>query len=381
MPLSPLITFSTPDGKPLSGPVPVADPDTSGLTGCHGEEFWHCVYTVQKDCFYALLYGVDFARIHEPLTIVKQIDKMSVPLMKYLVSGTFLQKVEIRWFQYNEKKGKTEEYFRMTLEHVRLHSIKYRLPDVKERAFEQYGHLEEIQLMYQKITWCYTKGTILYTDIWDDAFGEFDRKDFSEKKDATEDPIETPLIGPLQLKFTSGSFEEPQDGFQFDKKATVKFTFESNREPDYKENKVYAKLFAMYNGKTEDMGQINEGRLVNSNSWGTEFKLRRLEAYEKDPDRSSDAKVDYYAVIENAFASNNNFRSDSITIPKEKNIAIDFFDEDNAVFSDFSFVPNAGNEIAVRDGSTSLSLECDEFGILFNTIAMNVQTANSTRYG
>ena len=323
MPLSPVIIFYAPDGKPLSGPVAVVDPDTPGLTGCYGEEFGHCVYTVRKDYFYALLYGVDFVRKHEPLVMVKQLDKMSVPLMKYLVSGTFLQKVEIRWFQYNEKKGKTEEYFRMTLEHVRLHSIRYRLPDVKERAFERYGHLEEIQLMYQKFTWLCTKGTILYTDIWNDAFGEFDRKDFSEKKDATEDPIETPLIEPLQLKFTAGSFEEPQDGFRFDKKATVKFTFESSRKPDNKENKVYAKLFAMYDNNTEDMGQINEGRLIDGANWSTEFRLRKPTSFEKDTDRASDATVEYYAMIENSYAINNNFKSDSFEVAADP-VGFDF---------------------------------------------------------
>lgn len=318
MPLSPTITFSGPDGKTLPGPVEITDPECSSLTGCYGEEFEHCVYTIQKDYFYALLYGVDFIRKHEPLTIVKQLDKMSVPLMKYLVNGTFLQKVEIRWFQYNEKKGKTEEYFRMTLEHVRLHSIKYLLPDVKNTNFERYGHLEEIQLMYQKITWLYTKGTILYTDIWNDAFGEFDQKDFSENTDAIAGLTEMPLIEPLKLKFSTGIFEEPKDGFQFDKKATVKFTFESNRKPDYKENKVYAKLFVVYSGKTEDMYLINEGRLVNDDSWSTEFKLKKPVIFEKDANRSPAATVEYYVVIENTFAINNNFKSGSITLPSEK---------------------------------------------------------------
>jgi len=382
MPLSPLITFYAPDGKPLPGPIPVADPDTPGLTGCYCEEFQHCVYTVQKDYFYALLYGVDFVRIHEPLTIVKQLDKMSVPLMKFLVNGTFLQKVEIRWLQYNEKRGKTEEYFRMTLEHVRIHSIKSRLPDVKERAFERYGHLEEIQLIYQKITWLYTKGTILHTDIWDDAFGEFDRKDFSEKADASEDDITgAPLIEPLRLEFIEGRFEEPQDGFQFDKKATVRFTFETNRKPDNKENKVYAKLFALYNDKTEDMGQINEGRLINGADWSTEFRLKKPALFEKDTNRAPDATVGYYAVIENGYATNNNFKSDSIAVPSSKNVVIDFSDEDNDAFSDFSFQLNAGEEVAVRNGSTSLSPESDELEILFNNIAMNVQTGNSARNG
>lgn len=80
MPLSPLITFYTPDGKPLPGPVDIFDPDTPGFTGCYCEEFQHCVYTIQKDYFYALLFGVDFVRKHEPMTIVKQHDKIGISL-------------------------------------------------------------------------------------------------------------------------------------------------------------------------------------------------------------------------------------------------------------------------------------------------------------
>ncbi len=308
MPLSPIIIVYGSDGKPIPGPIPVSDPDSSDITGCYAEEFQHRVYTILKDYFYALLYGTDFVRKHEPMIIFKQIDKMSLPLMKYLINGSFLQKVEIRWFQYNQKKSNTEEYFRITLDHVRLHKIRYLLPDAKDQAFERYGHLEELQLMYQKITWLYSKGFLTYTDIWNEAFGEFDRKDFSEKEDAAEVLPETPLPDKLKITFTSGVFEEPKDGFALDKKATVKFTYTANRKPDYKENKVYVKLFAVYNGKTEDLYLTNEGRLVNDDNWSTEFKLKKPDAYGKDTE-----PVEYYAEIENAYA-NGNYRSESITV-------------------------------------------------------------------
>jgi type VI protein secretion system component Hcp len=318
MPLSPVITVYGPDGKALSGPVKVEDRDTPDLSGFYGEEFSHRVYTILKDYFYALLYGTDFVRKHEPMTIVKQIDKTSVPLMKYFISGAFLPKVEVRWDQYNEKNGRTEEYFRMTLEHARLHSIKYRIPDVKDTALERYGHLEELQFMYQKITWLFVKGHLTFTDIWNGGFfKEEDEKDFSGKKnpDDEEGVAGTPVIEPLKLKFTSGIFEEPKDGFAFGKKAAVKFTYTSNRKPDNKENKVYVKFYAVYNGKTEDLHLTNEGRLVNGDSWSTEFKLKKPELYEKDTNRKPDAAVEYYAEIENQ-AAGGNFKGESISVPK-----------------------------------------------------------------
>lgn len=313
MPLSPIITIYGPDGTAVPSPVTVPDIDEE-LSGSYGEEFVHQVYTIKKDHYYALLYGVDFVRKHEPLTIVKQIDKVSVPLMGYLSKGTFLPKVEIRWYQYKEKSRNTEEYFRMTLEHVRLNRIKYTMPNVKDERFERYNHLEELQFMYQKVTWLYTKGYILFTDIWNGGFfSEEDEMDFSEKKeDPLEELEEMVLDDPLNLKFTAGVFEKPQNGFEFDKKAKVKFNFTANRKPKSNENKVYVKLFAVYKGKTENMHQLNEGRLVAEDSWSTEFKLKKPEAYEKDENREADAAVEFYAEIENEFAGK--FKGESINM-------------------------------------------------------------------
>lgn len=83
MAISPLITIYTPDGKPIAGPVTISASDSSNLTGCYVEGFQHCVYTIQKYFFFALLFGIYFIRKHEPLSFVKQLDKMSVSLMQH----------------------------------------------------------------------------------------------------------------------------------------------------------------------------------------------------------------------------------------------------------------------------------------------------------
>jgi type VI secretion system secreted protein Hcp len=315
MPLAARLIVYDSTKKPLAGPVPVQDVEFSDLSGSQVHEFDHQVYTVQKDYFYALLYGVDFVRKHVPLRIVKPIDKLSIPLMGLMIKGTFLPQVEVRWYEFQKDTHKEVEYFRMTLEHVRLNSIHTCLPDAKDAAFEQYDHLESITFCYQKITWLYVKGHLVYTDIWNNGFyAEEDEKDFSPKKEEdAEEPQEAVMTDKLTLKFTSGVFEEPKDGFQFDKKATVKFTFEANRKPDYKENKVYAKLYAVYNGKTEDLSQINEGRLVAEDSWSTEFKLKKPKSYIDDANRKPDAAVEYYAEIENA-AAGGSYKGASISI-------------------------------------------------------------------
>ena len=313
MSISPFLTIYAPDGKPVPGTDELKDSAGNEIVGSYVEEFEHCVYTIMKDYFYALLYGVDFVRRHTSMTIVKQIDKMSVPLMKYLANGTFFPKVELRWYQYNKKIERTEEYFRMTLEHVRLQTIKHIIPDVKDAALERYGHLESIQLVFQKINWLYVKGHLSYTDIWNEAFSELDAKDFSGKSEAVEELVETPVVDTLKIKFTSGKFEEPEDGFEFDKKARIKFTFSANRKPDGRENKVYAKIYAVYNGKTEDLCLTNEGRLVNDDSWTTEFKLKTPEIYEKESTGSPEDMIEYFVEIENDYAEGK-FKSESCEV-------------------------------------------------------------------
>src|SRR4030042_2290560 len=299
MPLSPIIIIYGSNGKVIPGPLKVPDDDNL-LTGCYGEEFEHHVYTIPKDYFYALLYGTDFVRKHEPMVIVKQVDKMSVPLMSYMVKGEFFKKVEVRWYTYNKSRGKNEEYFRMTLENARLNSIEHNIPDTKNESFERYGHLERIKFRYTKITWLYHKGYITHTDIWDNAFREDDGMVGS-----IEELIEAPVLEPLKLKFTSGFFQEPKEGLCIGKKAVVRFNFNKNRGMTLQENKVYAKLYAIYNNTIEDMRLINEARLIEGNSWATEFKLAKPDKY------TPGTPIEYYAVIEHTSADNTNFKSDS----------------------------------------------------------------------
>jgi type VI protein secretion system component Hcp len=332
MAIAPIVIFYDSKGNVIPGPVKIKELDSiyaisslkqlkdkftglssldqlkdefTGLSGCYIYEFTHHVYTVSKDYFYALLHGQDFVRKHEPMMFVKNIDQISPYLLNYMKTGAFLSKIEIRWYQYSSKKGKQEEYFRMTLENVRLHKVHHTMPDVKDPRFERYNHLEEVQFKFRKINWLYFKGHLSYTDVWNDAFGELYDDDYFKEEDP-EEPVAQ--IAPLELKFISGEFDDSQD-IVFNKRIKIKFSFKNNRRLDNTENKVFAKLFCVYKGKTEDLSQIAEGRLIAENSWTTDFKLSTPTNYIK-----GDA-VEYFAVIENRAASNDNFKSDTLALP------------------------------------------------------------------
>lgn len=362
------------NNQPLKGSVSVFDPDNAELTGSEIHEFSHQVFTIEKDYLYALLYGIDFIRQHKPLVIVKPVDKMSVPLRSLLMKGAFLPKVEVRWYTYREDSATLQEYFRMTMEHVRLHMMSMAIPDVKNPDLERYGHIETISFCYQQITWLYKKGTLLYTDIWNGGFfAEEDEMDFSGKVHV-EDMLEemAPVVGALVVTFTSGVYAIALEDVAFDKKAKVTFTATFSRDANMKERKVYAKLFAVCNGKVEDMYQVQEGRLSEDGSWSTMFTLRKPKELIKKG-APAHGSVEYYAVIENDCATNK-YKSDSIKIPGlNKSVVYFVTDENEAIVGEIVDLFNNGAAIQeyTTDSEGKIVVEIDspegEYGLLLRS--------------
>src|SRR5690554_3509773 len=273
--------------KPLSGPVPVEDIEINDLSGSEIQAFLHRVYTEKvKDHLYATFYGTGFIRKHDPLIIIKPIDKLTMSICNYLINKTFLPKIEIRWYKYNEKSKNLEEYFRTTLENVRITSQRIILPDVKDKILEKYDQTEEVTFAYQRITWLYHKGYLLFTDEWNECYDELYLKDFSGKEEDPFDFLESmPELEPLKVKFTNAQLVEPEDGFQIDKQVKAKYCSVLSREPTTKESKVFAKLCSRYKGQTEDLRQFQEGWIRNDGTWSTEFKLAKSRIYEKDKNK------------------------------------------------------------------------------------------------
>ncbi|NLW30721.1 MAG: type VI secretion system tube protein Hcp, partial [Fibrobacter sp.] len=263
-------------------------------------------------------YGTGFIRKHDPLIIIKPIDKLTMSICNYLINKTFLPKIEIGWYKYNEKNKNLEEYFRTTLENARITSQRIILPDVKDKILEKYDQTEEVTFAYQRITWLYHKGYLLFTDEWNECYDELYLKDFSGKE---EDPFayleSMPVVEPLKIKFTKAQLVEPENGFQIDKKVKAKYQAEFSREPTTQECKVFAKLYARYKGQVEDLRLIHEGWIYKDGTWSTEFKLEKPCLYEKDKDKKDDAVIEYFTEIENRYAEGN-FRGEIISVPVKK---------------------------------------------------------------
>lgn len=207
MPIPGKLVIYGPDGKPLNGSLPIADPEILDLTGCPIEEFGHRVWTqLDKINFFCDWTN---SRVHEPIRIVKPFDRFTIPLYRFFTKGIFLPKVELRWFRHGDGKKELYEWYRITLEHVRVFSVKQMLYNIKDRSKERCGHAEEVCFVYQRITWLRTPGYVIYTDEWNKGFyDEFNEKDFNPKND---DEGDIAITSPKVLSVSASGWDHEDD--------------------------------------------------------------------------------------------------------------------------------------------------------------------------
>ena len=104
-------------------------------------------------------------RIHAPMIIEKEFDSSSPYLYKAVARGQTLKSAEIKWYRINDG-GQEEEYFNMLLEGVKIVSVSPLMYNTK--TVEKCNHLERVELRYEKITWKYCDGNVIFADAWDE---------------------------------------------------------------------------------------------------------------------------------------------------------------------------------------------------------------------
>ena len=105
------------------------------------------------------------ARVHTPFLFTKEIDSSSPYLYKAVSTGQTLKSAELKWYKINDA-GQEAEYFNTKLENVKVVKVEALMHDIKDPAREKYGHLEKVELRYEKITWTYKDGNIIHSDSW-----------------------------------------------------------------------------------------------------------------------------------------------------------------------------------------------------------------------
>lgn len=149
-------------GAEIKGSVTVAGREG----GVEVVEFDHTVYT-PTDGNTGKLTGT---RVHKSLKFTKEVDSSSPYLYKAVTTGQNLKSVEIKWYQIDDA-GQEVEYFNTLMEGVKVVSVNPVMHNIKDATKEQYNHLENIELRYEKITWTYKDGNIIHADSWVESRG------------------------------------------------------------------------------------------------------------------------------------------------------------------------------------------------------------------
>ena len=105
-------------------------------------------------------------RLHSSYAFMKNIDRSSAHLYKALSSGQTFKRALFKLYRINYN-GLEEEYFRTSLENVKVSEIAPFMMNVRGFQWEKHDHLEYIDLSYERITWHYLDGNIIYSDSWE----------------------------------------------------------------------------------------------------------------------------------------------------------------------------------------------------------------------
>jgi type VI secretion system secreted protein Hcp len=104
-------------------------------------------------------------RKHEPFIFTKSFDSASPYLYKAVANGQTMKQISLVWYKI-DATGSEVEYFRHTLDDVKLTSVAPKMHNVKDLDKERYPHLETVSCRYGKITWAYADGNITFSDSW-----------------------------------------------------------------------------------------------------------------------------------------------------------------------------------------------------------------------
>lgn len=108
--------------------------------------------------------------LHSSFSFMKEIDSSSPRLYKALCTGKTLKSAVFKFYRINNN-GQEEEYFRTSLENIKVTEVDSLMMDVKKHQWVRHNHAEFIDFSYKKITWHYLDGNVIYSDSWNERNG------------------------------------------------------------------------------------------------------------------------------------------------------------------------------------------------------------------
>jgi type VI secretion system secreted protein Hcp len=158
MPVSAYLTLAGQKQGPFDGPVTEKGKEKSILV--HGFDVG---IISPRDSTTGLPSG---KRQHEPVTILKDVDKTSPQLWTALVNNETLTTWVLRFWMVNAA-GIAQQLYTVTLTNASVASVTESMLDNEEPANAGLPLQEEITFTYQKIQWTWNDGGITAQDDWE----------------------------------------------------------------------------------------------------------------------------------------------------------------------------------------------------------------------
>ncbi len=105
-------------------------------------------------------------RQHEPIRILKRIDKSSPLLYKALARNEVVDGKFMFYRPNPTGDGTTEQFYTIEIKQGRISSIKQEVENCIEPASSNLPPLESVEFVFHTITWTYMNGGITHTDDW-----------------------------------------------------------------------------------------------------------------------------------------------------------------------------------------------------------------------
>ena len=104
-------------------------------------------------------------RVHEAMTMTKEVDKSSPKLYQALCSGEQMKEVRLEYYRISPA-GKEEKYYTVKLSNAIVTNARAWIPNCLDSENAQLGHMEDIFFTYEKIVWTWVPDGIESEDSW-----------------------------------------------------------------------------------------------------------------------------------------------------------------------------------------------------------------------
>jgi type VI secretion system secreted protein Hcp len=105
-------------------------------------------------------------RSHNPLRVVKYVDKASPGLQKALCTGQNLKEMVLDFYRIDPATREEAKYYTITLRQARVVDFRPFMPMSFVPANESFRHMEQISFVYEEIEWKWIPDNVVEMDKW-----------------------------------------------------------------------------------------------------------------------------------------------------------------------------------------------------------------------